>query len=118
MKLCGIHECVFFPLPPAVSHTKFSPSFPKDCTCEVRCQYCAIELHLNVACHEANKTMFITSNMLEVVPTGRPGQYGSYDNDDGGEELAKRVENFGHPIGKGMYSSMILVDGSPTLCAR
>ena len=62
--------------------------------------------------------MFITSNMLEVVPTGRPGQYGSYDNDDGGEELAKRVENFGHPIGKGMYSSMILVDGSPTLCVQ
>ncbi|TBU47282.1 RBP11-like subunits of RNA polymerase [Dichomitus squalens] len=74
--------------------------YTRDCTCEVRCQYCAIELQLNVACHEANTTMHITSNMLEVVPTNKPGSYGSYDTDDGGEELAKRVENFGHPIGK------------------
>ena len=43
--------------------------------------------------------MDVTSNMLEVVPTTRPG-YGGFDDADGGEELAKRVENFGHPVGK------------------
>ena len=45
--------------------------------------------------------MDITSNMLDVVPTSKPGSFGNYDPDDGGEELAKRVENFGHPVGKG-----------------
>ncbi|KAI0356298.1 insert subdomain of RNA polymerase alpha subunit [Trametes cingulata] len=74
--------------------------YTRDCTCEVRCQYCAIELVLNAACHEAGITMDITSNMLEVVPTTRPG-FGNFDVDaDGSEELAKRVENFGHPVGK------------------
>lgn len=57
---------------------------------------------MDVACHEANKTMFVTSNMLEVVPTTRPGVFNSFDPEETGEELAKRVENFGHPIGKGM----------------
>ncbi|RDX50044.1 RBP11-like subunits of RNA polymerase [Lentinus brumalis] len=75
--------------------------YTRDCTCEVRCQYCAIELHLNIACHEAGRTMDVTSNMLDVVPTSKPGAYGSFEQDDGGEELAKRVENFGHPVGKG-----------------
>ncbi|KAI0331046.1 insert subdomain of RNA polymerase alpha subunit [Cubamyces sp. BRFM 1775] len=73
--------------------------YTRDCTCEVRCQYCAIELVLNVACHDGGRTMDVTSNMLEVVPTTRPG-YGGFDDADGGEELAKRVENFGHPVGK------------------
>ncbi|KAI0779721.1 DNA-directed RNA polymerase [Fomes fomentarius] len=74
--------------------------YTRDCTCDVRCQYCAIELHLNVSCQEAGRTMHVTSNMLEVVPTSKPGAYGSFEVDEGGEELAKRVENFGHPIGK------------------
>ncbi|KAI0745370.1 DNA-directed RNA polymerase [Earliella scabrosa] len=75
--------------------------YTRDCTCEVRCQYCAIELQLNVSCSEAGRTMDITSNMLEVVPTSKPGGgYVPYDVDEGGEELAKRVENFGHPVGK------------------
>ncbi|KAI9066613.1 RBP11-like subunits of RNA polymerase [Trametes sanguinea] len=74
--------------------------YTRDCTCEVRCQYCAIELVLNVACHDAGRTMDITSNMLEVVPTTRPGFGGGFDDGDVGEELAKRVENFGHPVGK------------------
>lgn len=73
----------------------------QDCTCEVRCQFCAIELRLDVACHEANKTMFVTSDMLEVVPTTRPGTFSSFDPEETGEELTKRGENFGHPIGKG-----------------
>ncbi|KAM5532567.1 hypothetical protein V8D89_013773 [Ganoderma adspersum] len=74
--------------------------YTRDCTCEVRCQFCAIELRLDVACHEANKTMFVTSNMLEVVPTTRPGTFNSFDPEETGEELTKRGENFGHPIGK------------------
>ncbi|KAL1942696.1 hypothetical protein VTO73DRAFT_4936 [Trametes versicolor] len=75
--------------------------YTRDCTCEVRCQYCAIELMLNVSCHEGGHTMDITSDMLEVVPTSRPG-FGGFDVDsDGSEELAKRVESFGHPIGQG-----------------
>ncbi|KAI0633262.1 DNA-directed RNA polymerase [Trametes polyzona] len=75
--------------------------YTRDCTCEVRCQYCAIELILNVACHDGGRTMDVTSDMLEVVPTSRPG-FGGFDVDaDGSEELAKRTSNFGHPIGQG-----------------
>ncbi|KAH9858626.1 DNA-directed RNA polymerase [Lenzites betulinus] len=75
--------------------------YTRDCTCEVRCQYCAIELVLNASCSEGGKTMNITSDMLTVVPTTRSG-FGGFDADaDGSEELAKRVENFGHPIGQG-----------------
>ncbi|KAI0769600.1 DNA-directed RNA polymerase [Trametes elegans] len=73
--------------------------YTRDCTCEVRCQYCAIELVLNVACHDGGHTMDVTSNMLEVVPTTRPG-FGGFDADADGEELTKRVQNFGHPVGK------------------
>ncbi len=53
--------------------------------------------------------MHVTSNMLEVVPTSKPGAYGSFEVDEGGEELAKRVENFGHPIGKGSSPSVLNV---------
>ncbi|KAI0645508.1 DNA-directed RNA polymerase [Trametes meyenii] len=74
--------------------------YTRDCTCEVRCQYCAVELVLNAACHDAGRTMDVTSDMLEVVPTTRPGFSGFDVDGDGGEELAKRVENFGHPVGK------------------
>ena len=80
--------------------------FSKDCTCEVRCQYCAIELRLNVACNEEDRTLHVTSNMLEVVPTTKPGSSG-FDLDEGGEELAKRVENFGHPVGKGVFLLLV-----------
>ncbi|KAH9940502.1 RBP11-like subunits of RNA polymerase [Epithele typhae] len=75
--------------------------YTRDCTCEVRCQYCAIELVLHVSCNEKGYTMEVTSDMLEVVPTTRPGGGFGFDADDGGEEMAKRVENFGHPVGKG-----------------
>ncbi|KAI0675105.1 DNA-directed RNA polymerase [Trametes maxima] len=74
--------------------------YTRDCTCEVRCQYCAVELVLNAACHDAGRTMDVTSDMLEVVPTTRPGFSGFDVDNDGGEELAKRVEHFGHPVGK------------------
>ena len=38
--------------------------------------------------------MNVTSNMLEVVPTTKPGS-GGFEVDEGGEELAKRVEAYG-----------------------
>ncbi|KAI0318282.1 hypothetical protein OF83DRAFT_1057155 [Amylostereum chailletii] len=69
--------------------------FNRDCTCQTVCQNCAIELTLNVACHE-NKTMDITSNHLDfVIKQQWNGEY--YED---GEEVSKRVENFGHPVGK------------------
>ncbi|KAI0743907.1 DNA-directed RNA polymerase [Daedaleopsis nitida] len=75
--------------------------YTRDCTCDVRCQYCAIELHLHASCGEAGRTMDITSNMLEVVPVNKNGYESSgFEVDDGGEELAKRPDNFGHPVGK------------------
>ncbi|KAI0305410.1 DNA-directed RNA polymerase [Multifurca ochricompacta] len=69
--------------------------YSRDCTCLESCQNCSIELVLNVACNE-NRTMDITSNHLDVVPRGG---YGWREEVDDGEEIAKRSENFGHPVG-------------------
>ncbi|KAI0035882.1 DNA-directed RNA polymerase [Vararia minispora EC-137] len=70
--------------------------YNRDCTCSTSCQNCAVELRLNVSCNE-NRTMEVTSNHLDVVPKHEwDGEY--YDD---GEEVMKRVENFGHPVGKG-----------------
>jgi DNA-directed RNA polymerase II subunit RPB3 len=68
----------------------------QDCTCLESCQNCSIELVLNVACNE-NRTMDITSNHLDVVARGG---YGWREEVDDGEEIARRSENFGHPVGK------------------
>ncbi|KIM91837.1 hypothetical protein PILCRDRAFT_809813 [Piloderma croceum F 1598] len=73
--------------------------YTRDCTCDEQCKYCSIELRLNVACHEA-RTMEVTSNHLDIVV---PGAYGSDSNQsegEAGEELTKRGERFGHPVGK------------------
>lgn len=51
---------------------------------------------LNVACNE-NRTMDVTSNHLEVVARGG---YGWREDVDDGEEIARRSETFGHPVGK------------------
>lgn len=51
-------------------------------------------LELKVACHD-DQTMEVTSNHLEVVPF--PDEENSHDP---GEELSKRGEWFGHPVGK------------------
>lgn len=45
--------------------------------------------------------MDITSDMLDVDPSGA-GVDGFHDEDGGGDEMTKRVEKFGHPVGKGM----------------
>jgi DNA-directed RNA polymerase II subunit RPB3 len=68
----------------------------QDCTCLESCQNCSIELVLNVACNES-RTMDITSNHLDVVARGG---YGWREEVDDGEEIARRSENFGHPVGK------------------
>ncbi|KAJ7703177.1 DNA-directed RNA polymerase [Mycena rosella] len=68
----------------------------RDCTCMAACQYCSIQLKLDVACHN-NTTMDITSNHLEV------SSYHDYDDvveGEAGDEPTKRVEFFGHPVGK------------------
>jgi DNA-directed RNA polymerase II subunit RPB3 len=55
-------------------------------------------LVLNVACHDDN-TMHVTSNHLEVIPF--PSED---DNIDPGEELSKRGESFGFPVGNSMFT--------------
>ncbi|KAH7909326.1 DNA-directed RNA polymerase II, subunit 3 [Hygrophoropsis aurantiaca] len=68
--------------------------YSRDCTCLTGCQYCSIELRLDVSCHD-NKTMEVTSNHLEVIPP----TMGEHDGLPG-EELTKRGEDFGYPVGK------------------
>ncbi|KAL4078443.1 DNA-directed RNA polymerase [Scleroderma yunnanense] len=71
--------------------------YTRDCTCLSGCKYCAIELRLDVACND-NRTMEVTSNHLEVVEfTPDPG---STDSVQEGDEIAKRGEGFGNPVGK------------------
>jgi len=70
--------------------------YSRDCTCLESCQNCSIELLLSVACNE-NRTMEVTSNHLDVVARGG---YGWREEVDDGEEIARRSENFGHPVGK------------------
>ncbi|KAF8210293.1 DNA-directed RNA polymerase [Mycena galopus ATCC 62051] len=60
--------------------------YTRDCTCMAACQYCSIQLKLDVACHN-NTTMDITSDHLEVAS-------------EAGDEPSKRGEYFGHPVGK------------------
>jgi len=70
--------------------------YSRDCTCLESCQNCSIELVLNVACSE-NRTMDVTSNHLDVVARGG---YGWREEVDDGEEIVRRSETFGHPVGK------------------
>ncbi|KAJ7680340.1 DNA-directed RNA polymerase II, subunit 3 [Mycena polygramma] len=70
--------------------------YNRDCTCMAACQYCSIQLKLDVACHN-NTTMDITSNHLEVTNY----QNSEYEGEgEAGDEPAKRGEHFGHPVGK------------------
>ena len=81
---------------PFLESTPCSHPALQDCTCLESCQNCSIELILSVACNE-NRTMDITSNHLEVVARGG---YGWREEVDDGEEIARRSETFGHPVGK------------------
>ncbi|KAI6119854.1 DNA-directed RNA polymerase II, subunit 3 [Pisolithus croceorrhizus] len=71
--------------------------YTRDCTCLSGCKYCAIELRLDVVCND-NRTMEVTSNQLEVVEFTTDS--GSADNVQEGDEIAKRGEAFGNPVGK------------------
>jgi DNA-directed RNA polymerase II subunit RPB3 len=83
------------PPSPGITHSLFC----QDCTCLESCQNCSIELVLNVACNES-RTMDITSNHLDVVVRGG---FGWREEVDDGEEIARRSENFGHPVGKSAF---------------
>ncbi|TFK44711.1 DNA-directed RNA polymerase [Crucibulum laeve] len=69
--------------------------YTRDCTCLAGCSYCSILLVLNVACHDDN-TMDVTSSHLEVVPFPEETEM----MPDPGEELSRRGDYFGHPVGK------------------
>ncbi|KAF7315646.1 Mechanosensitive ion channel protein [Mycena indigotica] len=71
--------------------------YTRDCTCLAACQYCSIQLKLDVACH-SNTTMDVTSNHLEVTPYGT--DYNDMGEGEAGDEPSKRGEYFGHPVGK------------------
>lgn len=66
--------------------------YSRDCNCLSWCQYCAIELVLDVKCTEDNTTMDVTSRHLDVQNV-HPG-HGAGEE---GEELSNRVPNFGFP---------------------
>ena len=59
------------------------------------CRYCAIQLVLRISCNDS-QTLHVTSDHLEVVP-----QSSYEDEGDVGDELSKRSEEFGQPVGKG-----------------
>ena len=57
-------------------------------------------LQLNVACHD-NTTMDVTSHHLDIIPYNWPSEV-NIDNSNA-EEISKRGESFGKPVGKGEY---------------
>ncbi|KDR75886.1 hypothetical protein GALMADRAFT_248631 [Galerina marginata CBS 339.88] len=71
--------------------------YTRDCICLAGCSFCSMMLVLNVACHDDN-TMNITSDHLEVIPYQAAEE--DLQQEDQGEELSKRGEFFGHPVGK------------------
>ncbi|KAF8625441.1 hypothetical protein AX15_005398 [Amanita polypyramis BW_CC] len=75
--------------------------YTRDCICLAGCDFCTVNLVLHVSCQESH-TMDITSDHLEVLPPDTRGGYGmdSMEQADNGEELSKRSEYFGHPVGK------------------
>ncbi|KAF8893314.1 DNA-directed RNA polymerase [Infundibulicybe gibba] len=75
--------------------------YTRDCTCLAGCPFCSILLRLHVTCHD-HHTMDITSDHLDVIA---PNQNGTWNEElsgtqDSGEEISKRGEYFGHPVGK------------------
>ncbi|KAJ7783197.1 DNA-directed RNA polymerase II, subunit 3 [Mycena metata] len=72
--------------------------YNRDCTCMAACQYCSIQLKLDVACHN-NTTMDITSDHLEVA-SYQSNDFEDVGEGEAGDEPTKRGEYFGHPVGK------------------
>lgn len=91
----------------AIRYTRVCPSFSilsslssfsstiEDCTCLAGCPLCSILLVLHVACND-DTTLDVTSDHLEVNPFPEDENAAS----ESGEELTKRGEYFGHPVGK------------------
>ncbi|KZS98340.1 insert subdomain of RNA polymerase alpha subunit [Sistotremastrum niveocremeum HHB9708] len=78
--------------------------YTRDCTCLSNCKYCSVVLYLDVSCQEGG-TMDITSDHLQVVGYNSGYRFTSgpaYSDpaSDGGEELSKRGDGFGNPVGK------------------
>lgn len=67
----------------------------QDCSCMFQCAYCSIEYKLHVICTDS-KTLDVTSNHLEILTNRDQGE-------GDGDELLKRGEHFGHPVGKSAY---------------
>ncbi|RDB16969.1 DNA-directed RNA polymerase II subunit RPB3 [Hypsizygus marmoreus] len=81
----------------------------RDCTCLAGCDSCSIMLVLNVACHD-HHTMDVTSHHLDVIPPGTPGTWADSELDsEAGEELTKRGQGFGSPVGKDDGSPPVLI---------
>lgn len=72
--------------------------YTRDCTCLAGCDMCAIMLQLQATC-ENNETLDVTSHFLDVIPPNTPGTW-QEEPGEGGDELTKRGESFGKPIGK------------------
>jgi DNA-directed RNA polymerase II subunit RPB3 len=67
--------------------------FDQECDCAEGCAICMIELSLHVRGPETATTQNVTSNHLEIGQI--QDQWGTVAT---GEELAKRVEDFGKPV--------------------
>ncbi|EJD02966.1 insert subdomain of RNA polymerase alpha subunit [Fomitiporia mediterranea MF3/22] len=70
--------------------------YNRDCTCEVHCDFCTVSLMLDVTCGE-DGNLDVTSNHLDVIPVN----YTLLNDGEGGEEINKRPEKFGCPVGQG-----------------
>ncbi|KAF8658261.1 hypothetical protein AX16_002037 [Volvariella volvacea WC 439] len=75
--------------------------YSRDCTCLAGCSFCTVPLLLHVACHDSH-TMDVTSNHLELTSPSTRSVWGDGEADgiDQGDELSKRGEFFGQPVGK------------------
>ncbi|PFH51490.1 hypothetical protein AMATHDRAFT_80217 [Amanita thiersii Skay4041] len=74
--------------------------YTRDCVCLAGCDFCTVRLLLHVACQD-HTTMDVTSNHLEVLPPDTRGGFSEEtEAPDNGEEISKRSEYFGHPVGK------------------
>ncbi|KAG9123842.1 45 kDa subunit of RNA polymerase II, partial [Ceratobasidium sp. 392] len=61
-------------------------------------RYCSVELVLHMV--STSQPIDITSNHLDVVPPST-GEFGDEGEGEAGDELQKRPDNFGQPVGKG-----------------
>ena len=59
-------------------------------------------LTLDATCKEEGRTLSVTSELLDVLS---PQAFFDETNEsiwDPGDEITRRVEKFGHPVGKGL----------------